>query len=87
MKISGRQVAAARGLLNWSQDQLALAADVTAQTVKNWENEHHLPRQATMDRVREAIEARGVEFTNGGQPGVRFKAKPGTAAERESAAD
>ena len=84
MKISGRQLAAARSLLNWSQDHLALAAEVTAQTIMNWENGHHLPRQATMDRVREAIEARGVEFTNGGAPGVRFKPKA-DAAESDSA--
>lgn len=84
MKISGRQLAAARSLLGWSQEHLALAADVTRHTIKHWENEHHLPRQSTIDRVREAIEARGVEFLNGGAPGVRFKPKP-EAADNESA--
>lgn len=84
MKISGRQLAAARSLLNWSQDQLAAAAEVSHLTILHWENEHHSPRQATVDRVVQVIEDRGVEFTNGGQPGVRFKAKPGTA-ENESA--
>ena len=81
MKISGRQVAAARGLLNWSQDQLALAADVTKHTIMRWETGVHEPRESTMRQVIQAIEDRGVEFTNGGQPGVRFKAKQGAAAE------
>lgn len=66
-------------MLGWSQEQLALAADVTPQTINNWENGQHIPRQSTINRVREAIEARGVEFTNGGAPGVRFKPKPDAA--------
>ena len=83
MKITGRQLAAARSLLGWTQEHLATAADVTRHTIKDWELEHSLPRQSTIDRVRAAIEARGVEFLNGGQPGVRMKAKPAT--EQESA--
>jgi transcriptional regulator with XRE-family HTH domain len=85
MRISGRQIAAARGLLGWSQQQLAVAADVTPQTINYWEHEQHVPRQATIERVRKAIEDRGVEFLNGGQPGVRMKAKP--EAERSTSAD
>ena len=84
MQITGRQLAAARSLLDWSQGQLALAADVDKQTIQNWESGRHLPREETINRVRQAIEDRGVEFTNGGAPGVRFKPKP-EAAENESA--
>ena len=84
MQITGRQLAAARSLLNWSQGQLALAADVDKQTIQNWETERHIPREETINRVRRAIEERGVEFTNGGAPGVRFKPKP-EAAESDSA--
>jgi hypothetical protein len=32
-----------------------------------------LPR-ATLDALRRALEAAGVEFTDGGQPGVKLKA-------------
>lgn len=84
MQITGRQLAAARSLLDWSQGQLALAADVDKQTIQNWESGRHLPREDTINRVRKAIEDRGVEFTNGGQPGVRYKAKQGTEADRAS---
>ena len=75
MQITGRQLAAARSLLDWSQGQLALAADVDKQTIQNWESGRHMPREETISRVRRAIEDRGVEFLNGGQPGVRYKAK------------
>ena len=83
MKISGKQIAAARALLGWGQDQLASAADVNPRTIIRWEAEQHEPRDSTIAQVVRAIEARGVEFTNGGQPGVRYKAKPAT--EQESA--
>jgi DNA-binding XRE family transcriptional regulator len=86
MKISGRQIAAARGLLAWSQGHLAQAADVGIHTIVRWELQNVEPRRETVEKVRRAIEARGVEFTNGGQPGVRFKAKP-EAAEPESASE
>ena len=78
MKITGRQVAAARGLLGWTQGHLAEAADVGLQTIVRWESGDADPRRETVDRVVGAIEARGVEFLNGGQPGVRFKAKHST---------
>ena len=84
MKILGRQLAAARSLLGWSQEQLALAADVTGQTIRNWESGQTMPRPSTVENVRRVIEDRGVEFTNGGAPGVRFKPKA-DAAESDSA--
>ena len=85
MKITGRQLAAARSLLGWSQDHLAVAAGVTKQTIMRWETEQHEPRETTVAEVIKVIEDRGVEFTNGGAPGVRFKPKPeagqGTSAD------
>lgn len=87
MKISGRQVGAARMLVGWTRDHLAEAADVAMHTIMNWENETSEPRAATIARVVKALEDRGVEFTNGGAPGVRFKPKSGTATEHESAGE
>ena len=68
MRITGRQLAAARSLLGWSQEQLATAADVTGQTISNWESEQNMPRPGTIARVRAVIEDRGIEFLNGGRP-------------------
>ena len=87
MKILGRQLVAARGLLGWTQRQLATAADVHLDTIVTWEHGEHQPRESTMQRVVAAIDARGVEFTNGGQPGVRYKAKPVAEADHNAAGE
>ena len=84
MKILGRQVAAARSLLGWSQDQLATAADVGKQAIARWELGQTTPHESTVKRIVDVIDSRGVEFTNGDQPGVRFKKRP---AEPERIAD
>ena len=87
MKITGKQVAAARALLGWSQEQLAIAADVVLNTVNRWETGVVEPRKDTVERIVTAIENRGVEFTNGGQPGVRYKAKPVAEADHNAAGE
>lgn len=87
MKISGRQVAAARSLLGWSLDQLSAASDVSKRAINRWEVGETVPHESTIKRIVDAIEDRGVEFTNGGAPGVRFKPKPGTIAEHKSAGE
>jgi transcriptional regulator with XRE-family HTH domain len=70
------QCRAARGLLKWNQDELAGKASVSAVTIRNFENERSSPQRATLDVMRRALEAAGVQFIdeNGGGPGVRLKA-------------
>ena len=70
------QCRAARGLLDWTQDELAAKAAVSVVTVRNFEKGRSSPQRATLEVVRRALEAGGVELTNGGQPGVRLKARP-----------
>ena len=67
------QCRAARGLLKWNQDELAAAAAVSAVTVRNFENEKSSPQRASLAMMQAALEAAGVEFTNGDQPGVRLR--------------
>ena len=67
------QCRAARGLLKWNQDQLASAAAVSSVTIRNFENEKSSPQRASLAMIRAALEAAGVEFTNGEQPGVRLR--------------
>jgi transcriptional regulator with XRE-family HTH domain len=66
------QCRAARGLLNWTQDEMASAARLSVVTVRNFENEKSMPQRATLDVIQRALEAAGVEFTNGERPGVRL---------------
>ena len=72
VKITGKHVAAARGLLGMSQHDLAVAADLTDTTVSNFETGRHYPQAAKLEAIREALERRGIEFLNGDSPGVRF---------------
>jgi transcriptional regulator with XRE-family HTH domain len=76
--ISPSQCRAARGLLDWSQQQLAQQSGVGIVTVRQLESGVHKPRPATLQVVRHALEAAGVEFIdeNGSGPGVRLQ-KPG----------
>jgi ribosome-binding protein aMBF1 (putative translation factor) len=69
------QCKAARGLLDWGQADLAEKAAVGVVTVRHFEAGDHTPRRATLDVIKRALEAAGVEFIdeNGGGPGVRLQ--------------
>ena len=74
--ISPAQCRAARGLLDWSQRDLAREAGVGIVTVRQLEAGANQPRRATLVVVRHTLETAGVEFIedNGGGVGVRFRA-------------
>jgi len=76
-KVSIRQVKAARALLDWSQEQLAVAAGVSLPTIKRLEAADGPMggRNDTGAKIRSALESAGVEFIdeNGGGPGVRLR--------------
>ncbi|HXN69129.1 MAG TPA: helix-turn-helix transcriptional regulator, partial [Bradyrhizobium sp.] len=63
---------AARALLDWTQQDIANLARVSVVTIRNFENEKSTPQRATLDVIQRALEAAGVEFTNGDRPGVRL---------------
>jgi transcriptional regulator with XRE-family HTH domain len=73
--ISPAQCRAARGLLDWSQQELAQKAGVGIVTLRQLEAGAHEPRRATLEVVKRCLESAGVEFIdeNGGGPGVRLK--------------
>lgn len=73
--IAPEQCRAARGLLGWTQRQLADAAGVSANTVIDFEAGRRKPIRVNMEAIMQALEAAGVEFLapdNGG-PGVRLR--------------
>jgi transcriptional regulator with XRE-family HTH domain len=65
------QLRMARAAVGWGVRELAKKAGVTANTVTRIENGADA-KQSTMDRLQDALEAAGVEFTNSDQPGVRL---------------
>ena len=77
LKVSIRQIKAARELLAWSQDRLATASGVSLPTIKRLESaEGDLGgRDETQTKIVAALEKAGIEFTNGDAPGVRLKKK------------
>jgi DNA-binding XRE family transcriptional regulator len=77
LKVSIRQLKAARALLAWSQEQLAVAADVSIPTIKRLEAQEGLlgGRDETGEKIRMALETAGIIFIdeNGAGPGVRLR--------------
>lgn len=61
----------ARAALGLGVRELAQAAKVSPDTIARFERGEEL-RERTIDAVRVALEAGGVEFTNGHAPGVRL---------------
>jgi transcriptional regulator with XRE-family HTH domain len=78
------QLRMARAATGWGVRELAEKAGVTANTVTRIENGADA-KQSTIDALQRALEAAGIEFTNGDQPGVRLtKAAAARSAEPDS---
>lgn len=75
-KLTVEACRAARGLLNWSLDDLASHAGVGRASVARYELGESV-RQETIDALQRAFEANGVKITNGNGTGARLlKDKP-----------
>jgi transcriptional regulator with XRE-family HTH domain len=74
--ITIEQLRGARGLLGWSQTELAERAGLSLPTVKRVEAGHG-PRVSDQarEKLRRALEIGGIDFIeeNGGGPGVRLR--------------
>jgi transcriptional regulator with XRE-family HTH domain len=75
LTILASQSRAARALLNWSRSDLAERSKVSMATLADFEGEKRQPYERTLEDIRAALEAAGVEFIpeNGGGPGVRLR--------------
>ena len=79
--IAPEQCRAGRALLAWSQDDLSTKAKVAKKTLQLFELGKRKPYRRTLQSLRRALEAAGVEFiaedepSAAGGPGVRL-AKP-----------
>ncbi len=60
MNLTPEQCRAARGLLDWTQEQLAEAAGVSRSTVRDFEKERHHLNRSSEQLIVEAFERAGV---------------------------
>jgi len=86
LKVSIRQLKAARSLVGWSQEELASAAQVSLPTIKRLEAADGVlgGRETTAQKIRIALERAGIEFIdeNGGGPGVRLRKRQRTKKQK-----
>ncbi len=76
MAITGQQVKAARLLLGWTQDRLAVETRVSPTAISNFETGRRRPSVLIVSTLQRTLEAAGVDFVGGG-PGVKLrKAEP-----------
>lgn len=68
------QCRGARGMLGWSQDELASASQVSVSTIASFERGERTPTKANLGALKLAFEGAGLVFLpiNGGGVGIRF---------------
>lgn len=71
MSITTAQIRGARGVLNWSQSDLAKRTNISATSIGSIENGLSTPRESTLNAIKRAFENGGVEFI--GAEGIRMK--------------
>jgi transcriptional regulator with XRE-family HTH domain len=76
VEMTPAQCRAGRGLLELTQTQLAEAAGLGLSTVVDFERSRRTVSADAAASILRALEAAGVEFTNGEQPGVRLRKAP-----------
>lgn len=68
------QCRAARGLLNWSQPDLARLCDMHVQTISTFEQDIGTPSKRTIRKITDVFIAHGIEFLEG--DGLRRRESP-----------
>ena len=87
MLVMVRQIRAARSLLGWEQNDLAIQSGVAVSTVRRLEGLKDAPIAAnfeTIEKIRLAFERAGVEFLGNPCPGVRLKTPRRSDTEQNS---
>jgi transcriptional regulator with XRE-family HTH domain len=76
MLTTGNQLRAARALIGMEQIALSDASGIAVNTIRRMEKRGPEMITSSLENVlavQAALERAGVEFTNGGQPGVRLR--------------
>ncbi|MFN3828194.1 MAG: helix-turn-helix domain-containing protein [Micavibrio sp.] len=71
MTITTAQIRGARGILNWSQSDLAERTGISSTSIGSIENGQSTPRASTLQTIRKTFETAGIEFI--GLDGVRLR--------------
>lgn len=75
-ELTGHQIRAARGALNWSVQRLADATGVGTATIVRYEQAAGVPktRKDSLELIKETLESAGIEFIGAPDdaPGIRI---------------
>ncbi|WMT92512.1 helix-turn-helix transcriptional regulator [Pelagibacterium sp. H642] len=80
MTLTPEQSRSARGLLDWSQEELAARSNLSGSTIRDFEKGRRVPGPNNLAAVRAALEAAGIQFLSPGDaaigPGVAWANPP-----------
>lgn len=85
MSITTAQIRGARGLLDWSQSELSRRTGISTTSIGNIESGHTQARESTLEVIRKAFEASGIEFMP--NSGLRMKDQMVVTLEGSAALD
>src|SRR5215469_5869740 len=87
--LTSEQIRAARAMLRIDQRDLAERSGISLETIKRIERTPGVVSSytSTMAAIQRALEAAGVEFTDGDRPGVRLQAPAAPASKSKAAGD
>jgi transcriptional regulator with XRE-family HTH domain len=71
-QLTPEQCRAARAWLDWSQNDLAAAANVSQSTVRDFEKGRRIPIANNLEAIRTALEARGIGFVFADEDGQSY---------------
>lgn len=71
MTITAAQIRGARGVLNWTQGDLAERTDISATSIGSIENGSTQPRESTLATIQRVFEEAGIEFID--NDGIRLR--------------
>src|SRR3954454_12057747 len=86
MSLTPSQSRAARGLLAWSQIELATRAGLGESTIRDFEKGRRVPTAKYLGTVQRTLEAAGVIFIDGNEegPGVRLRRSESSRVPRDT---
>lgn len=80
--MSPAQSRAARGMLGWSQGDLAAKVGLGEEDIRNFEEGSGDPASGRIEALRSTLMAAGIVFSEGGDSGVSLRSKGGDEGTR-----